>query len=215
MADLVKNALTTLITLLLSVSVHEYAHALAAYKLGDDTAARQGRLTLNPIVHADPIGTLLLPLLGALSLGGAFGWGRPVPYVPSYLTRRLPLRASEAIIAFAGPFANLVLAWLATLALFVLVRVPLGPAVLPVAELLQDLLGMNLTLFFFNLLPVPPLDGSKILAWLFGQHSDRPLAALGSLGVFGLILAVVFGGYVIHPFVTLGLTVARHVILLG
>jgi Zn-dependent protease len=215
LADLVKHVLTTLITLLLSVSVHEYAHALAAYKLGDDTAARQGRLTLNPIAHADPIGTLLLPILGALSLGGAFGWGRPVPYVPNYLTRRLPLRAAEAIIAFAGPFANLVLATLTTLGLFVLVRVPLGPAVLPVAELLQDLLIMNLTLFFFNLLPVPPLDGSKILAWLFGQYSDRPLAALASLGVGGLILAVVFGGYVIRPFVLLGLTIARHVILLG
>ena len=98
----VKKALAVLITLLLSVSVHEYSHALAAWKLGDDTAARQGRLTLNPFAHADPIGTLLLPLLGVLWGGAAFGWGRPVPYVPNHLTRRFSLRAGRPSGATRG-----------------------------------------------------------------------------------------------------------------
>jgi Zn-dependent protease len=214
LAAQVREALTVLITLLLSISVHEYSHALAAWKLGDDTAARQGRLTLNPFAHADPIGTLLLPLLGVLSGQGAFGWGRPVPYVPNHLTRRLSLRAGEAIIAFAGPFANLVLSVLSTLALFVLVRAPAHQAVVPFVGLLEELLVLNLTLFFFNLLPVPPLDGSKILGWLLGYRADRLLESLQSLGIFGLILAIVFGGYVIQPFVVFALGLARRLILL-
>ena len=214
MVALVKEALTALIVLLLSISVHEYSHALAAWKLGDDTAARQGRLTLNPFAHADPIGTLLLPLLGVLSRQGMFGWGRPVPYVPNHLTRRLSLRAGEAIIAFAGPFANLVLSLLSTLALFVLVRTPAHRALVPFVGLLEELLVLNLTLFFFNLLPVPPLDGSKILAWVLGYRADRLLESLHSLGIFGLILAIVFGGYVIQPFVVFALRLASRLILL-
>ncbi len=211
----VKEALAVLIMLLLSISVHEYSHALAAYKLGDDTAARQGRLTLNPFAHADPIGTLLLPLLGVLSGQGMFGWGRPVPYVPNHLTRRVSLRAGEAIIAFAGPFANLVLAVTATGTLFVMQRVPVAHAILPFKDLAMGLLHLNLVLFFFNLLPVPPLDGSKILAWLLGYRADRLLDSLQSLGMFGLLIAVVFGGIVIQPFVVIALELAFRLILLG
>jgi Zn-dependent protease len=216
---LVKEALTALITLLLSISVHEYSHALAAFRLGDDTAARQGRLTLNPFAHADPIGTLLLPLLLVLTNQGMFGWGRPVPYVPNHLTRRFSLRAGEAIIAFAGPLANLVLAVLSTLALYAIQHTPIHQAaahysIVPVIRLLlKALLQLNLILFFFNLLPVPPLDGSKILAWLLGYRADRLLESLQSLGVFGLILAIVFGGYVIGPFVGFGMDVAERFIL--
>jgi Zn-dependent protease len=214
-----KEALTVLITLLLSVSVHEYSHALAAYKLGDDTAARQGRLTLNPFAHADPIGTLLLPLLGVLWGRGAFGWGRPVPYVPNHLTRRFSMRADEAIISFAGPLANLALAVISTLVLFA-IRNGLGrylvlhPSLMPIIPLLFGLLRLNLVLFFFNLLPVPPLDGSKILAWLLGYRADRLLDALQSVGFFGLILAIMFGGIVIGPFVNLGLVLAERFIFL-
>jgi Zn-dependent protease len=215
LAAQVKEALTVLITLLLSISVHEYSHALAAWKLGDDTAARQGRLTLNPFVHADPIGTLLLPLLGVLTQQGAFGWGRPVPYVPNHLTRRLSLRAGEAIIAFAGPFANLVLAAIATGTLFVIEHVSVGHAILPFRYLAIRLLDLNLVLFFFNLLPVPPLDGSKMLAWLLGYRADRLLESLQSLGMFGLVLAIVFGGYVIQPFVGFAEDIAIRLIRLG
>jgi Zn-dependent protease len=214
LAAQIKEALTVLITLLLSISVHEFAHALAAWKLGDDTAARQGRLTLNPFAHADPLGTLLLPLLGVLTHQGMFGWGRPVPYVPNNLSRRFSLRAGEAIIAFAGPFANLVLAVISTLVLFVLVRTPAHQAVAPFIGLMEAFLGLNLVLFFFNLLPVPPLDGSKIFAWLLGSRADRILESLNSLGMLGLILAIVFGGYVIQPFVGFALRLAIRFILL-
>ena len=212
-----KEALTVLITLLLSVSVHEYSHALAAYRLGDDTAARQGRLTLNPFAHADPIGTLLLPLLGVLWGKGAFGWGRPVPYVPNHLTRRFSMRAGEAIISFAGPLANLVLAIISTLALYAIWHglgryLVLHPSLMPVIPLLYGLLRLNLVLFFFNLLPVPPLDGSKILAWVLGYRVDRLLDSLQSLGFFGLILAIMFGGIVIGPFVNFGLDLADRFI---
>jgi Zn-dependent protease len=214
-----REALTGLITLLLSVSVHEYSHALAAWKLGDDTAARQGRLTLNPFAHADPIGTLLLPIFCVLTGRGAFGWGRPVPYVPNHLSRRFSLRAGEAIISFAGPFANLVLAVASTLALYGIRHGLIGylvahPALLPVVPLLYRLLALNLVLFFFNLLPIPPLDGSKILAWLLGYRADRLLELLQSLGVFGLLLAILFGGVIIGPFVSFGLDLADRIIRL-
>lgn len=215
MAERIRDALTVLITLLLSVSVHEYSHALAAYKLGDDTAARQGRLTLNPFAHADLLGTIILPLLGALTDGAAFGWGRPVPYVPSQLTRRISLRSSEAIIAFAGPFANLVLAGFCTVALFALNRTPTVNAMVPLRSLLGQLLILNLTLFFFNLLPIPPLDGSRIFAWLFGGRADRALDSLGSLGFGGIMIAIVFGGYVIQPFVQMSVNLALRLISLA
>jgi Zn-dependent protease len=143
-----------------------------------------------------------------------FGWGRPVPYVPNHLTRRFSLRAGEAIISFAGPFANLVLAMIATAALFVFEHVPVHHTIQPLRGLLEALLILNLTLFFFNLLPVPPLDGSKILAWLLGYRADRLLESLQSLGVFGLILAIVFGGYVIQPFVEFGVGLAARFIFL-
>src|SRR5688572_26569558 len=96
-----------LIPLVLSLTVHEWAHAMSAYRLGDDTAAREGRLTLNPIVHIDPLGTLLLPLMGV-----PFGWAKPVPVVPTRFRRDVNMSTGMMITAAAGPFSNLVLAFL-------------------------------------------------------------------------------------------------------
>ena len=105
----IARSLLNVVTIVLSVCVHEFAHAFAAFRLGDETAARQGRLTLNPLAHADPVGTVLLPALAPFLGFGAFGWGKPVPYIPTNLTRKYSMRAGEAIVAAAGPFANLVL----------------------------------------------------------------------------------------------------------
>jgi Zn-dependent protease len=198
-SDLVLRALLNVVTMVLSVCVHEFAHAFAAYRLGDDTAARDGRLTLNPLAHADPIGTVLLPGLAPFMGFGAFGWGKPVPYVPTNLTRKYSMRAGEAIIAFAGPFANLVMGILSAGLLIGLTSFQVIGLESPIAVLLQAMVYINFILLFFNLLPVPPLDGSKVAAWLFGRKADPALDTIQGAGMLGLFLAIAVGGFVAVP----------------
>ena len=183
----------TVISLLLSVAVHEYAHALAAYKLGDDHAASQGRLTLNPLAHADPMGTFVFPIVFSVMGSGIFGWGKPVPYIPNRLTRKYSLRAGEAIIAFAGPFANFIMAFISGALFFAL---PLD-ANSPFNLLLWQMIQLNVILFFFNLLPVPPLDGAKVIAWVVGPKADSALDSIQRAGPMALIVVVLVGGTVI------------------
>jgi Zn-dependent protease len=191
--DVLRASLVKMVSLILAVTVHEYCHALAAYRLGDDFAARQGRLTLNPLAHADPLGTVILPLFVG------FGWGKPVPYVPQHLTRKISLRAGEAIIAFAGPLANVVLAFVCAGLLVGLTHFDVIAYRSAFGHLLHVGLVLNLTLFFFNLLPVPPLDGSKIAAWVFGRRADALLDRLQGMGALGFVLVVLFGGAIVSP----------------
>lgn len=195
--NVLADVLITVVTLLLSICVHEFAHAFAAYKLGDDYAARMGRLTLNPFAHADPLGTLILPAVFTLMGGGVFGWGKPVPYVPTNLTRRFSMRAGEAIIAFAGPLANLLMAIFCGGLLVATVRFGVIGASSPFYPLLRTMLYLNVVLFFFNLLPVPPLDGSKIFAWMLGQRADGFLDAIQRAGPMALMIVIIAGGSVI------------------
>ncbi len=212
--DRIAHVLLIVVTLVLSIGVHEFAHAFAAWKLGDDTAARQGRLTLNPLAHADPLGTLILPAFFAFSGFGGFGWGKPVPYVPTNLTRKFSMRSGEAIVAFAGPASNLVLAVVSGALLGGLLKFQLVGYDSAFIALLNQMIIINLVLFFFNLLPVPPLDGSKIAAWLFGQRADRVLDAIHSTGPIALIVVVLLGGKLISPFVaTLYRTILEHLVL--
>ena len=159
------NLLSLLYTIpgvLVAITFHEYAHALAAYKLGDDTAKEQGRLTLNPFKHADPIGMLMLLFVG-------FGWGRPVQIDPRNLNRKYSASKATAIIAFAGPLANFILAILfSVLTAFMLKFEWLNGLSLNAANAIISILEMtiaiNVGLGVFNLIPLPPLDGSKILS---------------------------------------------------
>ena len=195
--SLVQAALLGVVSMVLSVCVHEFAHAYAAFRLEDDTAAREGRLTLNPLVHADPIGTVLLPAMAPFLGFGSFGWGRPV--LPTRLTRRYSMRAGEAMIAFAGPLANLILGTLTTLGLVVAIRLGEVGHASPTFALLSRLSSLNFLLFFFNLWPVPPLDGSKIAAWLFGARADRVLDQIQEMGPMFVMLGVIVGGVVMAP----------------
>ncbi len=133
-------------SLIIAVTIHEFAHAFIADKLGDPTPALEGRVTLNPIAHLDPVGTVMLVLF-------RFGWGKPVPFDPFNL--RHPKRDS-ALIALAGPASNLILATILSLTAKIT-----GSPILSLISM--PLIIMNINLAIFNLLPVPPLDGSKIL----------------------------------------------------
>ena len=156
------QTIVMLVLLIPSITFHEFMHGYAAYRLGDPTAKDAGRLTLNPIKSIDPFGTILLPLLMSLSGGPIFGYAKPVPYNPMYFKN---LRKGELITGFSGPAANLALAlvgaliaWTAVLA--VVLSEPLARALYLVGSTMTML---NLVLMFFNLLPIPPLDGSSIV----------------------------------------------------
>jgi Zn-dependent protease len=181
------QAVLNLVILILSVTVHEYAHALAASKLGDDLPERQGRLTLNPLAHIDPIGTLLIPVLAFAGVP-LFGWGRPVETSPINYTRKFSMRAGSAIVSFAGPFANFIMAVVCAFGYVLMFRFGYaGEEAL--SALLVRMVSLNLMLFFFNLLPFPPLDGSKIVAWIFGYRVDKLLDTMQGFGVIGFYIA--------------------------
>ncbi len=178
-----------LICLVLSIAVHEYCHAVMADRLGDPTPGREGRLTLNPIAHADPIGTLLLPIITALNHMPPFGWGRPVQTQPSHYTRKLTMRGGMALVAAAGPFGNLVLV-LVVLGIAAVLARTVGISE-PIELLLKTMLSLNVMLMVFNLLPIHPLDGGKILAAFLPtrlDHVDEFLVRWGPWIVLGLIM---------------------------
>jgi Zn-dependent protease len=154
--------LTYFVVLLFSLSVHESAHAWTALRMGDDTAARQGRVTLNPLSHIDPVGTVLIPLL-QIFWGGVplLGWARPTPV--SGRNFRNPAR-SHVLVSGAGPLSNLLLAVLFTAALFLGLRSGVRESE-PAMALLNTGIQMNVVLALFNLVPLPPLDGSSVFYW--------------------------------------------------
>ena len=189
------TVLISFVALLFSLSVHEASHATAAYLLDDDTAARMGRMTLNPLAHIDPIGTVVFPLLGLMFGGFFIGWAKPVLFNPARLTRRLQMKVSAALIALAGPMANIVLALLFMVVTTVAVRLLAvdlnhradlyfaafaGPDAL--MEMGLDtgqvvLLGLggalvrlNILLAAFNLIPLGPLDGAGVLGGFMPDH---------------------------------------------
>ena len=190
--DVIIQRLLFFIPLVLSLSVHEWAHAFAAYKLGDDTAKMMGRLTLNPIVHMDPIGTVLLPLMGV-----PFGWAKPVPFLPSRLSKASSMKMGSMIVALAGPISNFVLVALSLGILFVSVQ--LNPTFATDQEALFMLLFimilLNFILALFNLLPCPPLDGSYI-ADAFMPEAARPVwNKIRANGITVLILVIVIPSF--------------------
>ena len=174
----VSTILVRLTILFLAIPIHEWAHAWSAYQLGDDTASMRGRMTLNPLAHLDPIGSLLLLFSG-------FGWGKPVPVNP-YRMRTNP-RAGMAISAAAGPFSNFVLAMLLAIP-FRLGWADWYTGGFSIGSLLFIAIQINLGLMLFNLIPIYPLDGEKILMGLLPPRWGDNLLRLRPFGT--LILAV-------------------------
>ena len=185
--QIVFNVVTTVGMLILAIAVHEWAHVAMARFFGDDTGERMGRLTLNPLAHADPVWTVALPTFFVImqTLACAtfavpfFGAGKPAPYTPMRLDRkfngkRVNLGTAEMLVALAGPLSNLLLAVISTVVVIGLVRAgqPLVDDAPSLAMLAFKFVVLNLGLLLFNLIPVPPLDGSKVLFNLL----PRPLA---------------------------------------
>ena len=177
-----------LISVIFSMTIHEAMHAFAGYWLADDTAKAQGRLSLNPIKHIDPVMTLLVPILMAISGGPIFGAAKPVPFNPERVKYG---EWGAALVALAGPFVNLFLAFI-----FTGIGVAIGMSfTLTSGGLLEQFIAMmvfvNLGFFVFNMIPIPPLDGSRFLYALAPDFVRRGMEYMESFGVFlvfGLII---------------------------
>lgn len=168
--DRLFSILLSALAVIIGIVVHESAHALAAYILGDSTARSRGRISLNPLAHIDPFGTVLLPLLMVLAGGPVFAYAKPVPV---YLGNLKNPKRDEVLVALAGPLSNILVAFVAALVYGVLLGAVLVPGLSAgtlslgfangIASFLVTLMSVNLSLAFFNLIPLPPLDGSSIL----------------------------------------------------
>ncbi len=192
--DQIRWILIRVFVLVISVAFHEFGHAIMATKMGDDTPRRQGRVTLNPLAHIDPIGTLLLPIAGgvygaASGHGGGFGWGKPVQWNPSRIKRGRKMSTASILVALAGPAMNVVLG---TLVCIVHVILLWKGAIDPAGEISQ-ILGFavvtNFVLMFFNLLPAPPLDGGHVLEHMLPYKYRPQFESYAKFGPF-VVLAV-------------------------
>jgi len=202
-----------MVAMILSITVHEYAHARAAYLLGDDTAARAGRMTLNPIPHIDIIGTIIIPIVAAIAGNiPLIGWAKPVPVMPVLFTRKLSMHKAHAIVAVAGPLSNLFLSLISAIILKILTYNILPYSISNfLLTFFYILFFMNLGLCIFNLIPIPPLDGSKLLPVTL----QSKLESIRPVSYFILIAIVYFAGGIISIPIHILATIISKVLGLG
>lgn len=179
--EILINRLIPFLCLIIAITVHEFSHAFAADKLGDPTPRSLGRLSLNPLAHADPLGTFLLPLMSAFTGIPTIGWAKPVIIDP--FNFRHPKR-DEIIVSLSGPFSNLLLAIIFSL----LIRLISPQSFL--ISIFFYLILINISLFVFNLLPIPPLDGSKVFLNILSPQSQAKWSE--AFDRYGLVLLLVF-----------------------
>ena len=218
--QLIPQLVIYMVVLLLAISAHEAAHAWMSYKFGDDTARLLGRITLNPVAHTDPIGTLLIPIVGFIFAagGGAFpliGWGKPTPVNPLRWRNK---DVANVMVSIAGILANLIIAVIAFaifkfLLMSGMIDLMSGSTQEPVILFLDNLLIMNISLAVFNLLPFPPLDGSKVLETFLPASMQPALDFLEQYGYWLLILLIYMGVFraIISPVINF----VHYLLLLG
>ncbi len=213
-AQLVSHLIIYMVVLLLAISAHEAAHAWMSHKFGDNTAYMLGRVTLNPVAHTDPIGTLLIPIISFVlgAMGGALGnipligWGKPTPVNPRNWTN---YKTANVMVSIAGVLANLILLIIGIIVAKILLMQGFelkdffGGSENPIAIFVGDLMMLNLSLFVFNLLPFPPLDGSKILSTFLPASFQPALDLLEQYGFLILMFLIYIGVFrlIITPFV--------------
>lgn len=200
--------------LLVSVALHEFGHALMADRLGDDTPRRQGRVTLNPLAHADPIGTFLLPIVGGIYAAtggiGGFGWGKPVQWQPTRVDRKWRMATAQILVALAGPAMNVILGTvLALIHVVLMVQHVISPTS-EISAILQFAVITNFVLFFFNLIPAPPLDGGHVAEGLMPYRHRSAFERYARFGPF-VVMAVAMIPAVAKIFLTPALFCAQHV----
>ncbi len=193
------NGILSLFVVLFAITIHEASHGYAALKMGDPTAYQMGRITLNPIRHIDPVGTILLPLILIIMHAPPFGWAKPVPVNP--LNLKNP-RKDNLIISIAGPLSNISVALVAFIIIKVLTN--LDPSLFygrsgftnllsPIIQILYLTIVINVILAIFNLIPIPPLDGSGIVMGLISQEAAEKYEQIRPYGFFILILLIMTG----------------------
>ena len=209
--EILPAAIVVAIMLLVGLPVHEFSHALAAFRLGDGTAKLFGRLTLNPIAHFDPVGGTLLALtfIGSAAAGSTlgFGWAKPTPVNPLNLEGG---RRGEAIVAAAGPLSNLVLAVAGAIPMrYMLANPELIDQVPLLFEVLFYFVQINLLLMVFNLIPIPPLDGSKVLFAFLDRRTEYQIRPFLEQWGFFILIALLFlppgnsiGARIISPIIS-------------
>ena len=193
------DGIFVIVVIVMSAVIHEVMHGVAAERLGDPTARLQGRITLNPISHLDPVGSVLLPVILVLTNSPIFfAWAKPVPYNPYNLR---PGRFSEAVVAGAGPASNLAIALIGGL----FIRLGILGAM---SDIVFTVVLINVMLFFFNLIPIPPLDGSKIASAILPRALSRgydnirtqlewnPLLGFGAVILFIVLAGGMFTGFI-------------------
>ncbi|MES2314676.1 MAG: site-2 protease family protein [Patescibacteria group bacterium] len=188
----------SIVILIFSVIIHEVSHGYMANYLGDPTARLQGRLTLNPLKHIDPIGSIVVPLITSIS-GFTFGWAKPVPYNPYNLKNR---RSGELLIAMAGPGSNITIALIFSLIIrYAVSHFAVTPGLNSFIEVTSYIVVINIVLAIFNLIPLPPLDGSKLLFSLLPNSLLRVRHILEAYAPIWVLIVVLFVWQFISPIV--------------
>lgn len=224
LAELVSHLVIFMVVLLLAISAHEAGHAWMSLKFGDDTAQKLGRVTLNPVSHTDPIGTLLIPIVAFIfgAVGGALGsipligWGKPTPVDPGKWTN---YKWGNVMVSVAGVLANIILMIIGIILAKIMMTQGFAPveffqkSINPLVIFVGDLMLLNLSLAVFNLLPFPPLDGSKILQTFMPESAEPIFTMLEQFGFLILMLFIYVGlfGFIIRPFY-IGLIYLLHAI---
>jgi Zn-dependent protease len=183
-AGMFQQATTWVLPVIFAVTFHEAAHGFVAYRFGDDTAARAGRMTLNPLSHVDPFGTVLLPALLFVTSGFLFGYAKPVPV--EFCRLHHP-RRDMVLVALAGPVMNIVLALVSSLLFFGVNWIPSGGAQWTATNLVHSI-QLNAVLCVFNMLPFPPLDGGRVAVGILPRFLALPLARVEPYGMMILLL---------------------------